>query len=84
MWLTLADGKQEIQNGRWTHRVGEPYYSFNLFEDAGVDAQTGKEQYYTNTPAKAGQDFTIVDRTITKDATKVYKAIDLNQNFHKF
>ena len=73
--LSLADGQQEIQNGRWTHRVGEPYYSFNLFEYAGVDAQTGKEQYYTNTPAKAGQDFTIVDRTITTDATKVYKAI---------
>ena len=73
--LALADGQKEIQNGRWTHRVGEPYYSFNIFEYAGVDPQTGKEQYYTNTPAKAGEDFTIIDRTITTDASKVNKAI---------
>lgn len=70
--ISLADGQKEIQNGRWVHRVGEPYYSFNLFEFAGVDPETGKEQYYTNTTDENGN---IIDRTITTDATKVNKAI---------
>lgn len=70
--IALADGQKEIQSGRWVHRLNNPYYSFNLFEYAGVDPATGKEQYYTNTPDADGN---IIDRTITTDATKVHKAI---------
>ncbi|CDN32383.1 SusC [Mucinivorans hirudinis] len=73
--IALADGQKEIQEGRWTHRLNNPYYAFNLFEFAGVDPATGREQYYTNTPKKVNEDFEIIDRTITTDATKVNKAI---------
>ncbi|MBM6807374.1 TonB-dependent receptor [Bacteroides caecicola] len=30
------------------HRVGEPYYSYYMYEYAGVDPQTGNEMYYKN------------------------------------
>lgn len=76
----LADGQTEIQNGRWVHRIGNPYYSFNLFEYAGVDPATGKEQYYTNapiyaTPGDPKSEVTGYTRDITTDASKVNKAI---------
>ena len=47
--LTKLDGEsQEIISGPMIHRVGEPYYSYYLYEYAGVDAQTGKPLYYIN------------------------------------
>ena len=30
------------------HRVGEPYYSYYLYEYAGVDHETGNALYYIN------------------------------------
>ena len=47
--LVKLDGAQnEIISGPLIHRVGESYYSYYLYEYAGVDAQTGKEMFYTN------------------------------------
>jgi len=43
------DGLQnEIISGPLIHRVGETYYSYYLYEYAGVDPETGKELYYIN------------------------------------
>lgn len=70
--LSLADGQNEIYKDRWVHRVGQPYYSFNLYEYAGVDPATGMEQYYTNTLDKNGN---IIDHTATTDITKANKTI---------
>ena len=47
--LVKLDGQQnEIVSGPLIHRVGEPYYSYYLYEYAGVDPQTGKEMFYLN------------------------------------
>ncbi len=47
--LVKLDGEQnEIVSGPLIHRVGEPYYSYYLYEYAGVDPQTGKELFYLN------------------------------------
>ena len=47
--LTKLDGQQnEIVSGPLIHRVGEPYYSYYVYEYAGVDAETGKEMFYLN------------------------------------
>ena len=44
--LTKLDGQQnEIVSGPLIHRVGEPYYSYYVYEYAGVDAETGKEMF---------------------------------------
>ena len=47
--LTKLDGQQnEIVSRPLIHRVGEPYYSYYVYEYAGVDAETGKEMFYLN------------------------------------
>lgn len=48
--LSKLDGEtNEVVDGRFLiHRVGEPYYSYYMYEYAGVDPQTGKEMYYVN------------------------------------
>lgn len=50
--LIKLDGEQQeiidATNGASIHRVGEPYYSIYAYEYAGIDPQTGKEQYYVN------------------------------------
>ncbi|NDV83021.1 SusC/RagA family TonB-linked outer membrane protein [Bacteroides sp. 51] len=47
--LTKLDGQQnEIVSGPLIHRVGESYYSYYLYEYAGVDSETGKEMFYLN------------------------------------
>lgn len=30
------------------HQVGKPYYSYYMYEYAGVDPETGLESYYIN------------------------------------
>ncbi len=44
----LVDGEDEIIDGPLIHRVGQPYYSYYMYEYAGVDPQTGLESYYIN------------------------------------
>lgn len=47
--LVVLNGEQdEIISGPLIHRVGEAYYSYYLYEYAGVDPQTGKPLYYKN------------------------------------
>jgi TonB-linked SusC/RagA family outer membrane protein len=47
--LSKLDGQQnEIISGPLIHRVGEAYYSYYLYEYAGVDPSTGKEMFYIN------------------------------------
>lgn len=44
----LYSGQNEIIDGPLIHRVGEAYYSYYLYEYAGVDPQTGDELFYIN------------------------------------
>ncbi len=47
--LVHLDGLQkEIISGRLIHREGEKYYSYYLYEYAGVNPETGNEWYYIN------------------------------------
>ena len=46
--ITLNGEQNEIISGPLIHRVGEAYYSYYLYEYAGVDPQTGKELFYKN------------------------------------
>lgn len=47
--LTKIDGEtNQITSGPLIHRVGEPYYSYYLYEYAGVDPETGNAMYYIN------------------------------------
>lgn len=47
--LVKLDGEQtEIISGPLIHRVGESYYSYYLYEYAGIDPETGKEMFYIN------------------------------------
>ncbi len=67
--LTKLDGESdEIVDGPMIHRVGEPYYSYYLYEYAGVDAQTGKPLYYLN-------DGTENARQTTTEISKANKTI---------
>lgn len=46
--VTALSGQNEIIDGVLIHRVGQPYYSYYLYEYAGVDPKTGLESYYIN------------------------------------
>ena len=47
--LVKLDGVQSDEiDEALIHRVGEPYYSYYMFEYAGIDPQTGNEMYYKN------------------------------------
>lgn len=47
--VTKLNGEQDqIISGPLIHKVGEPYYSYYMYEYAGVDPQTGKELYFIN------------------------------------
>lgn len=50
------------------HKVGEPYYSYYLYESAGVDSQTGNELFYLN-------DGTSNARQTTTDLSKCKKIV---------
>ena len=47
--LTKLDGENDqIISGPLIHKVGEAYYSYYLYEYAGVDPETGNALYYIN------------------------------------
>lgn len=46
--LALSGTSDQIISGPLIHKVGEPYYSYYMYEYAGVDSETGKEAYYIN------------------------------------
>ena len=44
----LTGDDDKIISGAMIHQVGKPYYSYYMYEYAGVDPETGKESYYIN------------------------------------
>jgi TonB-linked SusC/RagA family outer membrane protein len=64
--LTLDGIQQRITNGNWIYNVGSPYYSFYLYEFAGIDPEDGEPVFYLNTQDENGN---IIDHTST---TKTY------------
>lgn len=44
----LTGDGDEIISGVLIHKIGEPYYSYYMYEYAGVDPETGLESYYIN------------------------------------
>jgi TonB-linked SusC/RagA family outer membrane protein len=67
--LVKLDGdSQEIVSGVTIHRVGEPYYSYYMYEYAGVDPKTGNELYYIN-------DGTENSRNTTTEVSEANKVI---------
>ncbi|MBR1518027.1 MAG: TonB-dependent receptor [Prevotella sp.] len=70
--VAKLDGEmEEIIDGPMIHRVGETYWSYYLYEYAGVDPETGQESYYINDPdAKPGK-----ERATTIDSGEANKVI---------
>ena len=64
----LTGDDDKIISGVMIHQVGEPYYSYYMYEYAGVDPQTGLESYYIN-------DGTENARNTTTDVSKANKVI---------
>ncbi len=94
--LTKLDGGQkEIPAGLQVHRVGESFYSYYMYEYAGVDPATGKESFYINDESENARNTT----TNSAEAEKIivgnteptvmggltnfisWKYIDLNMTF---
>ena len=49
--LLKLDGEQDEMTGSFSfikHKVGEPFFSYYMYEYAGVDPATGKESFYIN------------------------------------
>lgn len=64
----LSGDDNEIIRGILVHRVDQPYYSYYMYEYAGVDPETGLESYYIN-------DGTENARKTTTDVAKANKVI---------
>ena len=64
----LTGDDDEIISGVLIHRVNEPYYSYYMYEYAGVDPETGLESYYIN-------DGTENARKTTTDVSEANKVI---------
>ena len=64
----LTGTENEVISGILIHRVGEPYYSYYMYEYAGVDRETGAELYYIN-------DGTENARKTTSDVSKANRVI---------
>lgn len=64
----LTGDDDEIISGVLNHKVGEPYYSYYMYEYAGVDPETGLESYYINGD---GDDA----RQTTTDVSKAHRTI---------
>ena len=62
----LTGDEDEIISGVLIHKVGEPYYSYYMYEYAGVDPKTGKECYYINDGTENARNTT----TDVKEANK--------------
>lgn len=68
--LKLYEGRDIIDGSRiW--REGTSYYAFWSREWAGVDPETGEEQWILNTPLPDGR----LDRSVTKDGNQAAKVI---------
>ncbi len=71
--ILVLDGNQtEIISGSQIRRVGLPYYTYYMIEFAGINPETGKPQFYTNTKDTDGN----LVKDITEDATKANPIAD--------
>jgi len=71
--ILILDGIQtEIISGSQIRRVGLPYYTYYMIEYAGINPETGKPQFYTNTKDESGN----YVKEITEDATKANPIAD--------
>ncbi len=64
----LTGEDDQIISGAMIHQVGKPYYSYYMYEYAGVDPETGLESYYIN-------DGTENARKTTTDVSEANKTI---------
>lgn len=69
--VTKLYGGKDIIDGTSIIREGESYYSWWSREWAGVDPQTGEEQWVLNTVNEDGS----INRELTKDPTKAQRVI---------
>lgn len=70
----LADGQSEIIAYPFIRKVGFAYNTYHAFERAGIDAETGKQLYYKNTPVKDDNgNITGYDRTTVSSHTQAQK-----------
>jgi TonB-linked SusC/RagA family outer membrane protein len=67
--VVKLNGENQIVDGVMVHKVGQPYYSYYMYEYAGVDPETGKELYFVN-----GNDANTA-RNTTTDVNKANKVI---------
>lgn len=75
--ISLNDGTNEMvstASSNIIHRVGESFYSYNLYEYAGVDAATGNESFYLNTVNEDGT----INRGTTTNPAKAQRVITGN------
>jgi TonB-linked SusC/RagA family outer membrane protein len=65
----------EQVSGNWIYKVGMPYYTYYLYEFAGIDPADGRAEFYLNTTDDAGnitsgrektKDYTQAERIATK------------------
>jgi TonB-linked SusC/RagA family outer membrane protein len=70
--LTLDGVQTRITNGNMIYLVGSPYYTYYLYEFAGIDPQDGEAMFYKNTQDDDGK---IVDRTTTKKYTEASRIL---------
>lgn len=88
-------GQKEIRTGPFTHRVGNPYYSFLVYEYTGINPSNGRPLFFKNTgdnpreltedPAKEAEQilYKSADPTLEGGWTNTvrYKFIDLSFTF---
>uniref|UniRef100_A0AB33JU43 TonB-dependent receptor n=1 Tax=Prevotella sp. GTC17262 TaxID=3236797 RepID=A0AB33JU43_9BACT len=64
----LTGDEDQIITGTMIHKVGKPYYSYYMYEYAGVDSKTGLESFYINDGSENA-------RQTTTDVSKAKKVI---------
>ena len=69
--IKKLSGGQDIISTPHIHREGEAYYSFYAREYAGVNSETGAEQWYTNKELADGT----IERNLTEDPTEANRVV---------
>ncbi len=69
--ISLNDGSDQIGGSYYVSKVGNQLYCLYGLEYAGVDAETGRELFYTNTEKADGT----LDRSLTTDYSQCSKVV---------
>ncbi|MDR2586008.1 MAG: SusC/RagA family TonB-linked outer membrane protein [Prevotellaceae bacterium] len=75
---------QQYDDGVQARRIGSPYYSWWVYEYAGVDPETGKESYYVNKEGREREITTVAsqaDRILTGSPSPTVSG-GLNNDFY--